>query len=89
MITHVAVKTDDVVWFLPPPNRHHNVLQMISESGCARNYNTERQGFLIDGETFMGRKEAYIHAMLVGQVTNRREGPEYYQGDQLFSEDLW
>lgn len=88
-ITAVAVIHEGVLWALPPPNRHHNVLHKIHadlELGENKPAFGE-EGFIID-EKFVSRELAMLAAKFTGQL-NRREGPNYYQGDELFSEDLW
>lgn len=82
MITHVAIKYDGMVYSLPKPNRHHDVIRMIG--GIA---GPDVQGFLDDKGYFLTRKQAFIHAQFHGQVLPR--APGQYNGDQLFSEDLW
>ena len=84
MITHVAIWRNDTIYALPKPNRHHNVFQLIEDS----DYSMEIQGFLDDQGNFLGRREAFIHAKEVGQLA-RPIDPKLYQGNELFSEDLW
>jgi hypothetical protein len=82
-ITHVAIKYANKVFSLPAPNRHHDVIRMIGGiSG------PDVQGFLDANGVFLNRKQAFLVAQATGQL-NRREGPGYYQGSELFSEDLW
>lgn len=90
-ITHVAVVRNGVAYSLPAPNRHHNVLWSMPPKVRDADDETESrdvQGFLLEDGTFVDRKEAYIIATGTGQI-NRRQYPGSYQGDQLFSEDLW
>ena len=85
MITHVAIWHNNQLVALPPPYRHHNLFQLITN----RDYNGfEIQGFLDGLGNFLDRREAYIHAKAHNQV-KRSPDPIYYQGDELFSEDLW
>ena len=44
------------------------------------------QGFIDNQGNFLNRKEAYIIAKAANQI-NRKEGG--YQGDELFSDDLY
>ena len=82
MITHVAIKYADKVYSLPPPNRHANIIRMI---GGIKGPDT--QGFLDDTGNFLNRRDAFIHATACNQVKVRQPGQ--YNGDELFSEDLW
>lgn len=84
----------DFICFVPAPGRHHNVLHSLHQqfgAGAARSgtsYGGEVQGFLTDKGAFLGRREALIHARECGQQLLRKHD-EGYQGDELFSEDLW
>ena len=83
IITHVAIIYNDVVYSLPKPNRHHNVIRLIGGiSG------PHKEGFLDENMKFYNRKDAMLLAVSNGQL-NRKQGAEFYQGPELFSEDLW
>jgi len=77
---------------MPQPARHHNIIQHRLMDFYSDDENEE--GFLTDSGIFLGRKEAYRHAINCGQGTPRRDailatGYPAYNGDELFSEDLW
>jgi hypothetical protein len=84
----------DLIMFVPRPGRHHNVAHSLHYSfeepheRTHRSYSGEVQGFLTDTGEFLGRREALIHARECGQPMLRQMGVGY-QGDELFSEDLW
>jgi hypothetical protein len=82
-ITHVAIKYANKVFSLPRPNRHHDVIRMIGGI-----YGEDIQGFLDANGVFLTRKQAFYIAKASGQL-NRNPDPKHYQGDELFSEDLW
>ncbi len=85
MITHVAIKTEDgVVWSLPSPNRHHDVINYIYEHKQDEKMVIGEQGFLNNEGKFLDRKEALYIAVQAGQLI-RKTFPE----NELFSEDLW
>lgn len=84
MITHVAIWRNNTIYALPKPNRHHNVFQLIDDTS----YKMEIQGFLDDQDNFLDRRTAYKIATTEGQIA-RNPDPKLYQGDELFSEDLW
>ena len=46
------------------------------------------QGFLDDNNNFLSRSEAFQIATAEGQIA-RNPNPANYQGNELFSEDLW
>lgn len=87
MITHVAIWRNDTIYALEKPNRHHHVFQIMDDRDIEV-FNMEIQGFLDEQHNFLDRKQAFIHARNIGQ-TARNLDPKLYQGDQLFSEDLW
>lgn len=83
MIVHVAIKYKDKIYFLPHPNRHHNVIRMIGGMD-----GPHKEGFLDSDGKFLNRTEAMLVAVECGQL-RRREDAQFYQGPELFSEDLW
>lgn len=86
-ITHVAIYFDGVTWSLPAPYRHAHVIHHIRLVTGHGLYGPSTQGFLDQAGHFLNRREAFIRAHQMGQVITRR--PEGYQGDSLYSEDLW
>ncbi len=89
MITGVAISQDGVVWALPKPFRHHDVIHLIVEKTGQRPV-TGVQGFIADFSfmeqpthfCFLDREQALYHARRMGQVTD-------IIGSILTSEDLW
>jgi len=83
VITHVAIKHDDIVYALPKPKRHCHVLAMMKALGikppCGR-----YQGFVTDTGTFVDRKEGARIALASGQIVELQ-----FTDDELLSEDLW
>jgi hypothetical protein len=85
-------EVQDLILFVPAPGRHHNVLHSLHhnfKAPCGRapeSYAGEVQGFLTDKGEFLDRRAAYIHAQEHKQILRQPGG---YQGDELFSEDLW
>jgi hypothetical protein len=82
MITHVAIKYNDKIYSLPQPFRHHDVIRQIGGI-----YGEDIQGFLTDKGHFLNRAQAFVHAQFHGQVKPR--GVNEYNGNELYSEDLW
>jgi len=82
-IVHVAVKYGRVIYSLPAPNRHHHVIRKIGGMS-----GPHEEGFLLDNGEFLGRRDAMQLAKDNGQL-KRKPGNEHYQGDELYSEDLW
>lgn len=86
-IVSVAIWHGGLVFSLPAPNRHCHVLNTMHVLGVKQDHTTE-QGFLTDTGDFVRRKPALLIAKAAGQM-KRLQGPGTYQGDELFSEDLW
>lgn len=101
MIVAAAVKIGQVVLSMPAPKRHHDVLRGLhalyeDRKRHTHTYEQEVQGFLTDTGEFLDRQEAMKHALASGQGTPRRTSlleanPNYgyYNGPDLYSEDLW
>lgn len=82
-IVGVAIKFNGATITMPRPNRHPNIVRAVGGIG-----GPDVQGFVDDKGRFLGRKDAYRLALKNGQL-NRRPGAQLYQGDDLYSEDLW
>lgn len=82
-----------LICFVPRPGRHHNILHSLrmqfneKSERTASSYAGEVQGFITSEGEFLGRREALIYARDRGQMKPRKPGD--YNGDELFSEDLW
>ena len=89
-IIAVAVRLEDGSMFVKErPFRHHNVFHMMYDDFDVSSDMLENseQGFLDNRGMFLNRKEAYILAKTNGQLLQRKAGQ--YDGNELFSEDLW
>lgn len=85
-ITGVAVKQGDVVWQLPCPNRHANVLWLIYDiTGKVAEGYADAQGFVDAAGNYLSREEALVRARATDQLRDDRE----VIGNQLYSENLW
>lgn len=103
MITHVAIVTQDgIVWSLPRPNRHDDVVRKIRD--CVGDRPTADElianglmGFLDNIGRFLGRREAFDEALRCNQLLSAhnpvdpsmRAGPVDKAPGPLFSEDIW
>lgn len=88
MITHVAIWRNDTIYALPKPNRHHNVFKIMPFEDRYTDGYWDIQGFLDEQGNFLDRRKALVHAAEHHQVI-RPADPKFYQGNELFSEDLW
>jgi hypothetical protein len=111
MIVAPAIKTaDGMVWIAPAPSNHGVVCQVIANhvkwvindkddpEGEARwdaLMHTHEMGFVTDSGEFLGRREAWLHAVAAKQKMfywsderiAKHMGPDDKAG--LTSEDLW
>lgn len=87
-IVGVAIMYDGEMYELPRPNRHHNVIRLIKETNGVGIKGPDVQGFVLDNGDFINRRDGMELAKLNGQL-NRKQGAEFYQGPDLYSEDLW
>ena len=86
MIEGVAIKRDGKLYIMPRPNRHADIVfKVVSEGTLTYPIGDNEQGFYISGNVFVNRQDAYVHALLCGQI---EQGHTLYQ-DRLSSEDVW
>lgn len=86
-ITHVALKYKGRVHAMPRPCRHHHIFNEMYEKYGIEHVSNEEQGFLDDKGQFINRREGLILARINGQLKPRQPGQ--YDGDELYSEDIW
>ena len=83
----VAMKMpDEIIYSLPRPNRHHDLIRWISEGTRYALPVTKGaiQGFLDSDNNFVSREEAKIIATEANQLLSRAS-----VGKLLFSECVW
>lgn len=87
-IISVAVKIEQMIFSLPPPARHHDVLHMMADNILKTEQGPKwEQGFLTCSGRFVSREAGVVIARFAGQlnIIRPKTSPEW----QLFSEDLW
>jgi hypothetical protein len=86
-ITHVAIRFNDVIYSLPAPNRHHDVIRHIVETTGVSYVDArgEDQGFLDETGKYLTRRQALKVAKLNSQL--RSDRPIW--NNELYSENLW
>ena len=99
MIVAAAIRINHLVCSMAQPARHHDILRQIAglydpAERPPHSYEAETQGFITDKGVFLPRRDALRHCVECGQGLPRREKllltkPNSYQGQELFSEDLW
>lgn len=73
---------------LPRPSRHHDLIRHLSAEFGLSCDGSETQGFITNKGAFLDRAKAY--ELAVATNTLRRDpNPRFYQGSELYSEDLW
>lgn len=84
-IVAAAVKRDGIIYTMPPPARHHTIMQAVDKNHGQHHlpFLPDEQGFLTSTGRFMGRIGAAAMAKDNGQITATKWGQE------LYSEDLW
>jgi len=85
MITHVAIKYDNLSYILVKPNRHGDLIKMMAQEFSMKKETMGEQGFYSPDTGFLNRKDALKHVEECGQELIRKTHPK----DELFSEDLW
>jgi len=83
-IVGAAVQWQGLVFCLPPPKRHHDILHLMTAIGLPKIAHQE-QGFLTNTGRYVNRLDALEIAKAAGQNPKMANAP--YLG--LFSEDLW
>lgn len=99
MIVAAAIMINRLVCSMPQPARHHDILRQINGFYATgerelHTYDGEVQGFVNHEGRFFNRRDAYDHCMKTDQGLPRREamlkdGRKIYNGEELYSEDLW
>jgi len=83
-VDRVAIRSPDgVVYDVPPPGRHPDVIHKMRLAGVVGRVGQDWQGFLLTDGRFVGREEAGTIALVGGQLEGLAHPPD------LFSEDLW
>jgi hypothetical protein len=83
MIKQAAIKDDTgKIWTLPRPARHNGILRYMCDSGINGSF-LDGQGFILDDNSWVDRKQAAEHALATGQCLKLIAPPD------LYSEDLW
>lgn len=82
-VATAAIRVGPVVYIVPRPGRHHDVLRAMPED-VAVNSHIDDQGFVTSAGRFVDRKEAAAIARAANQLI-REPTPR----DMLTSEDVW
>lgn len=79
-----AIWHQGVVYSVPRPGRHHDVVRMMNEKHGLGPGALRHQGFVTSAGRFVDRKEANLIARAADQI-KVKTAPDHI----LFSEDLW
>lgn len=74
VITGVTIRFEGKTWYLPRPNRHHDVVRLIAEYNGVGVNGPDVQGFKDDRGNFLNRREAMLLAQANGQLNETPEG---------------
>jgi hypothetical protein len=81
-ILQAALQTPSgLIITLPRPNRHSDLIKLMSEAAWGEKVAKSTQGFLTSEGKFVNREEAYQIALKSGQIKSNN--------NRLYSEDLW
>lgn len=84
-IVRAAIKLGAAVYSVPPPGRHHTIInEILAPAGL--HCGPDDQGFLTNTGRFLGREGAYWCAKDAGQIIKKTGNPN---DTILYSEDLW
>lgn len=85
MIVAAALKRGELVYSIPRPARHGDIMRLVDENHgeSHRPFLPDEQGFLTSEGKFVSRRRAAAIAIDEGQITDTQ------WGDELYSEDLW
>lgn len=83
-ISVAAIRFAGVIYALPRPGRHHNILRLMKALGVPPLRGKEEQGFLTSEGKFVDRKEGKLIAVARGQLI-----PRASKTSNLFSECMW
>lgn len=95
MIVAAAIEYQGLIFTKPKPSRHHHIIHQLDDYvDDYFKWGEVEQGFIDHAGVFYIREAAYKHCQLVGQPLVRRlalleAGENVYNGEELFSEDLW
>lgn len=95
MIVAAALEYQGLIFTLPKPSRHHHIIHQLDDYVCdSFEWGKVEQGFIDHMGVFYTREAAYQYCQLIGQPLIRRlallqAGENVYNGEELFSEDLW
>lgn len=86
-ITHVAIRFEGMIYSLPAPNRHHDVIMHLSNTLNVSYIDVfeDDKGFLDASGQYLTRKQAYYWAKDNNQILNLKKA----MPGHLTSEDLW
>ena len=92
-IEEAAIDFDDVVWTVPRPGRHSDVMDFIMKERPWITFVGGTQGFWTSKGRFVEREEARNIAEAAYQIIEGMIGPDgvpyKFQHRELFSEDVW
>ena len=81
MIVAAAIRQTGILYALPAPARHHDILHQSGADGAGL------QGFIDSEYGFVDRQDAWLLATRAGQLLDR--APTDGRGGVLYSEDVW
>lgn len=92
-IAAAAIRLNRLVYHMPPPYRHSDIVAAAFTQGCRGAAVAGQQGFLTNTGRFVDRLEARRIAESANQIVAHRKDakgvPFKRDHPELFSEDVW
>lgn len=86
-IIAAAIRYGDDIYTLPPPNRHHHIINHIVKLTGVNyiEYLPDDEGFIDENNNYLTRQQALVSAMINNQILDMNK----IYAQELCSENLW
>ena len=86
-IIAAAIRYGDDIYTLPPPNRHHHIINHIAKLTEVNYIDTlpDDEGFIDENNNYLTRQQALVSAMINNQILDMNK----IYAEELCSENLW
>lgn len=86
-IIAAAIRYDGNIYTLPPPNRHHHIINHIVKLTGVNYIDTHHddEGFIDENNNYLTRRQALVSAIVNNQILDMNK----IYAQELCSENLW
>src|SRR3974390_1373620 len=91
-IVAVALRLNKLIFQMPAPYRHHDIIAAVSRAGLPTVGLVAQQGFITNSGRFVDRREGRKIAEEAKQLLKQKDAkgvPYERKHSELFSEDVW